>query len=145
MRQATLVGIRGSWFTINGHPTCTPEAFAHADPNLTGTWLNVRAVQAIFDDANDPRQGSRAGDFGENAPMQPNVNSAFHPEGALKPAYAQRLEKAIAAADRLGMVVIAGLFYTGRNARAQAAPDERFAKAAIRNAVEFLHRRFVER
>ena len=191
---ATVVGIRGSFFTINGHPTYTPEAgFPNADTNLTGTLLNVRAVQAIFDDANYPRQGSRAnpyvsntmgavsfdypdgkwnpdrqtnefiaalpdwrrsgllaftvslqgggpsdGNFGENAPMQPPVNTAFEPEGALKRAYAQRLEKVIAAADRLGMVVIVGLFYTGQNARVLAAPDERHVKAAIQNAVEFL-------
>ncbi len=56
----TVVGIRGPVFTINGHPTYTPEAgFPNADPNLVGTLLNVRAVQATFDDANYPKQGSR--------------------------------------------------------------------------------------
>ena len=56
----TVVGIRGPLFTINGHPTYTPEAgFPNADPNLIGTLLNVRAVQALFDDANYPRQGTR--------------------------------------------------------------------------------------
>ena len=64
---ATVVGIRGSFFTINGHPTYTPEAgFPNADTNLTGTLLNVRAVQAIFDDANYPRQGSRANPYVSN-------------------------------------------------------------------------------
>ena len=209
-QRATVVGIRGSFFTINGHPTYTREGgFPNAGANLAGTLLNVRAVQAIFDDANYPRQGSLAhpyisntmgavsfdypdgkwnpdrqtnefiaalpdwrrcgllaftvnlqgggptdGNFGEsggesagenggknagkNAPMQPPVNTAFDPEGALQPAYTKRLEKVIAAADRLGMVVIAGLFYTGQNARVQTAPGERYVKAAIRNAVEFL-------
>ncbi len=56
----TVVGIRGPFFTINGHLTYTPEAgFPNADPNLYGTLLNVRAVQAIFDDANYPKQGSK--------------------------------------------------------------------------------------
>src|ERR1035437_1407876 len=56
----TVVGIRGPFFTINGHLTYTPEAgFPNADPNLVGTLLNVRAVQALFDDANYPKQGSR--------------------------------------------------------------------------------------
>ena len=56
----TVVGIRGPLFTINGHPTYTPEAgFPNADPNLIGTLLNVRAVQAVFDDANYPKRGTR--------------------------------------------------------------------------------------
>src|ERR1035438_3231348 len=65
--QSTVVGIRGSQFTINGHPTYTAEAgFPKADANLAGTLLNVRAVQAIFDDANYPRQGSRANPYSSN-------------------------------------------------------------------------------
>ena len=40
--------------------------------------------------------------------MQPPVNTAFDPGGELKPAYTKRLEKVIAAADRLGMVVSPG-------------------------------------
>jgi len=56
----TVVGIRGPMFTINGHPTYAPESgFPNADPNLVGTLLNVRAVQATFDDANYPKQGTR--------------------------------------------------------------------------------------
>ncbi len=56
----TRVGIRGSQFTINGHPTYTPAAgFPNADPNIAGILLNVRAVQAIFDDVNYPVHGSR--------------------------------------------------------------------------------------
>jgi len=58
-RGATIVGIRGPQFTINGQLTYTAAAgFVHADPNIAGTLLNVRAVQAIFDDANYPGMGS---------------------------------------------------------------------------------------
>ena len=58
--SATVVGIRGSQFTLNGVPTYTAASgFPSADPNLAGTLLNVRAVQAIFDDANYPKQGTR--------------------------------------------------------------------------------------
>ncbi len=54
----TIVGIRGSQFTINGYPTYTAAGgFPSADPNLEGTLLNVRTVQAIFDDANYPGSG----------------------------------------------------------------------------------------
>ena len=193
-QSTTVVGIRGSLFTINGRPTYTPEAgFPNANTNLIGTLLNVRAVQAIFDDANYPQRGSRGnpyssntmgavsfdypdgkwdpdrqtnefvaalrewrrcgllaftvnlqgggptdGNYGENTPTQPHVNTAFDPPGTLKPAYAKRLEKVIAAADRLGMVAIVGLFYQGQDERVEIAPDGRYVKRAIENAIEFL-------
>lgn len=38
-------------------------------------------------------------------------NNGFTLEGELKPAYAQRIERVLAAADELGMVVIVGIFY----------------------------------
>ena len=56
----TVVGIIGSRFTINGHPTYTASGgFPSADPSIEGSLLNVRAVQGIFDDANYPSLGSR--------------------------------------------------------------------------------------
>lgn len=193
-QRMTVVGIRGSMFTIGGRPTYTPEAgFPNANTNLTGTLLNVRAVQAIFDDANYPQKGSRGnpyssntmgavsfdypdgkwdperqtnefvaalpewrrcgllaftvnlqgggpvdGNYGENTPAQPHANTAFDPRGALKPAYAKRLEKVIAAADRLGMIAIVGLFYQGQDERVEVAPDGRNVKRAIENTIEFL-------
>ncbi len=193
-KPRTTVGIRGSMFTLNGHPTYTPEAgFANANTNLTGTLLNVRAVEAIFDDANYPGQGSHEhpyqsntmgsvsfdypgdkwdperntsefiaalpdwrragllaftvnlqgggptdGNYGENVPMQPHNNSGFDPEGNLKPAYARRLEKVIAAADRLGMVAIVGFFYQGSNKRVDIVSDDRNVRAAVVNGIAFL-------
>lgn len=193
-RAATVVGIHGSQFTINGNPTYTPSAgFPSADANLYGTLLNVRAVQAIFDDANYPNQGSRAhpyptntigtvswdypdgpwdpernvrefiaalpewrqcgllaftvnlqgggppdGNYGEKVSMQPHYNSGFDPQGNLKPAYSSRLQRVIAEADRLGMVVIVGFFYQGSNERVQIAPDDRYVKEAIRQGCNFL-------
>lgn len=38
-------------------------------------------------------------------------NNGFTPEGHLKPEYAARLERVLARADELGMVVIVGMFY----------------------------------
>jgi hypothetical protein len=80
---ATVVGIRGSQFTINGAPTYTPESgFRTANSNLAGTLLNVRAVQAIFDDANYPAGGSRAN------PYQSNTMGAIfwdYPDGPWDP------------------------------------------------------------
>jgi hypothetical protein len=191
---ATVVGIRGAQFTIDGQVTYTPAAgFPRADPNLAGTLLNVRAVQAIFDDANYPRQGSRAnpyhsntlgdifwdypdgpwdpernvreflaalpgwrrsgvlaftvnlqgggppdGNYGEKITLQPHNNSGFDEQGNLKPAYAERLRRVVAEADRLGMVAIVGFFYFGSNERIRIAPDDRYVKEAIRQGCRLL-------
>lgn len=63
----TVIGIRGSQFTLNGQPTYTAgSGFPKADPNIAGTLLNVRAVQAIFDDANYPNGGSRTHPYHSN-------------------------------------------------------------------------------
>ncbi len=197
-RGSTVVGIRGSLFTINGEPTYTPAAgFPGADTNLIGTLLNVRAVQAVFDDENYPQQGSRKNPYatfvmgpvswdypdgqwnpernvrefiealpewrkagllaftvnfqgggptdGNYGPIggrgdlnQPHLNSGFDPEGNLKPAYAKRMERIIAAADRLGMVVIAGFFYFGQDARVTVSPDGRYIREAVTNGMKFL-------
>lgn len=190
----TVVGIRGSRFTINGNPSYTAASgFPAADSNLEGTLLNVRAVQAVFDDANYPKQGSRAhpyptntmgdifwdypdgpwdpernvreflaalpdwrrcgvlaftvnlqgggppdGNYGERVTMQPHLNSGFDPHGNLKPAYADRLRRIIAEADRLGMVAIVGFFYFGSNERIEITPDDRYVKEAIREGCRFL-------
>ncbi len=65
--RRTVVGIRGSMFTINGQPSYTAlSGFPNADPNLTGTLLNVRAVQAVFDDANYPNGGTKAKPYDSN-------------------------------------------------------------------------------
>lgn len=190
----TVVGIHGSQFTINGAPTYSAaNGFPAANPNIEGTLLNVRAVQAIFDDANYPNQGSRAhpytsntmgkvawdypdgpwdpernlreflaalpdwrragllaftvnlqgggppdGNYGEKKALQPHLNSGFDEHGNLKPAYANRLKRVIERADDLGMVVIVGFFYQGSNERIAAAPDDRYAKEAVRQAALFL-------
>ncbi|MBL7199611.1 MAG: hypothetical protein ISS56_05640 [Anaerolineae bacterium] len=45
------------------------------------------------------------------------LNSAFAPDGALKPAYCERLARVLDAADRVGMVVIVNYFYWKQLAR----------------------------
>jgi hypothetical protein len=55
------VGIRGTRFTLNGEVTYTAgSGFPSANQSIEGTLLNVRAVQAIFSDANYPQSGTRA-------------------------------------------------------------------------------------
>ena len=60
---------------------------------------------------------------------QPWHNSAFAPDGSLKPAYMSRAKRIASACDELGMVVILGYFYFGQ--------DERLTdEAAVCHAVD---------
>ena len=52
---------------------------------------------------------------------QPWHNSAFRPNGTLRPEYMQRLERILDKADELGMVVILGFFYFGQDERLENA------------------------
>src|SRR5215471_2639207 len=66
---------------------------------------------------------------------QPWKICGFTSDGALKPAWAQRLADVIAACDRLGMVVILGLFYGKQSGTLK---DEMAVKAAVGNTVDWL-------
>ena len=69
---------------------------------------------------------------------QPWHNSAFTPEGSLRPAYMARLEKILDRADELGMVVILGLFYFGQD---QRLVDEAAVLRATDTAIQWIHDR----
>jgi hypothetical protein len=71
---------------------------------------------------------------------QPWKISGFTPEGALKSAWARRLEQVIAACDRLGMAVILGLFYGKQSG---TLTDETAVKAAVVNTVDWLIERAI--
>jgi hypothetical protein len=66
---------------------------------------------------------------------QPWRIGGFAADGALKPGWAARLEKVIAACDRLGMVVVLGLFYGKQSGTLK---DETAVKAAVTNTVDWL-------
>jgi hypothetical protein len=66
---------------------------------------------------------------------QPWENSAFTPEGAMRPAYADRMRRAIDAADACGMVVIVGYFYQGQDER---LADESAVVRAVDGGTDFL-------
>jgi hypothetical protein len=66
---------------------------------------------------------------------QPWKISGFSADGTLKPAWMARLESVIGACDRLGMVVVLGLFY-GKQSGSLA--DETAVKAAVANTVDWL-------
>jgi hypothetical protein len=66
---------------------------------------------------------------------QPWHNSAFEPDGSLRPDYRRRLEKILDRADDLGMVVILGYFYFGQDQRLR---DEAAVLRATDNATRWL-------
>lgn len=68
---------------------------------------------------------------------QPWENSAFAPDGSLRPAYMDRLERIISRADELGMIVILGYFYFGQDERLR---DEAAVIQAVENATEWILR-----
>jgi hypothetical protein len=66
---------------------------------------------------------------------QPWENSAFDPDGGLRPAYMDRLRRILDRADELGMVPIVGCFYFGQDQRVK---DEAAVKRAVVNAANWL-------
>jgi hypothetical protein len=63
------------------------------------------------------------------------INSAFEQNGALRADYFKRLDRILKKADKLGMVVILGLFYFGQD---QLLTDELAVITATDNTLEWL-------
>jgi|GEM_PF-1317881 len=66
---------------------------------------------------------------------QPWINSAFAPDGSLRPDYMERLTRILDEADRLGMVVILGYFYFGQDER---VTDEAGVLKAVDSATHWV-------
>ncbi|WP_179378057.1 hypothetical protein [Jannaschia marina] len=67
--------------------------------------------------------------------VQPWLNTAFAPDGSLKPAYTDRLHRLLAAADAAGVVVIVGYYYFGQD---KYLTDEAAVKAGVIAATDWL-------
>jgi hypothetical protein len=66
---------------------------------------------------------------------QPWIVSAYREDGSLKSAWMHRLERVLDAADRLGMIVILGLFYFGND---DHLADEEAVLTGVENAIDWL-------
>ena len=77
-------------------------------------------------------QGGSPEGYSRNQPWE---NNAFEPNGTLRPAFANRMERIIVEADKLGMVVILGIFYFGQDERLK---DEKAVIAAVANSTDWL-------
>jgi hypothetical protein len=139
----TRVTVDGTRFRING-------AVTYRGKPAEGQLMNVRMVQAVFEDTNSPSfdpaantqefvarmpeyvsLGVRAFTIGLQGgwPGYPGfINTAFLKNGDLKPTYLARVAKVIERADALGAVVILVLYYQRQDHLLQDAQ-------AIRNGV----------
>jgi hypothetical protein len=80
-------------------------------------------------------QGGSPEGYSRNQPWE---NNAFEPDGTLRPAFAERMERIVIEADKLGMVVILGIFYFGQDERLK---DEKAVIAAVDNSIDWIKRK----
>jgi hypothetical protein len=80
-------------------------------------------------------QGGSPEGYSRNQPWE---NNAFESDGTLRPAFAERMERIVIEADKLGMVVILGIFYFGQDERLK---DEKAVIAAVDNSIDWIKRK----
>jgi CubicO group peptidase (beta-lactamase class C family) len=146
----TRVAIVGGRWRLNGQATY-PGARAE------GLLMNVRMVNAVFEDRNRPDFDPEANtdrflaclpeytDRGVRAftvCLQGGMpgyegarNSAFDPDGSLRPSYLKRVRRVIEACDRQGVVVILGCYYQRQD---QVLKDEEAVKAGVVNVAQWV-------
>ncbi|MBN2508563.1 MAG: serine hydrolase [Verrucomicrobia bacterium] len=149
----TRVGLRDGRWTVNGRAT-------HPGSAAEGLLINVRMVNAVFEDRNRPdfdpeantdRFLARLADYaghgvdafticlqGGMPGYEGALNSAFEPDGRLRPAYLARVERVIRACDRCGLGVILGLYYQRQSA---ILHDETAVRAGVVNAARWVRER----
>jgi len=168
--STTEISIRGEDFLLNGRPTYAGRMWNGI--RIEGLLMNVRAVQAIFDDLNPATRtrwaypDTHAWDADRNtreftaalpewrasgilsftvnlqggspegySTTQPWENSAFDPEGALRPTYMTRLASVLGKADQLGMAPVVGCYYFGQDQRLR---DEAAVRKGVVSAAAWL-------
>lgn len=139
----TRVSIDGQRWQINDQPTY-PGAAAE------GLLLNVRMVNAVFEDENrkDFDPDANAAEFIARIPdyvshgvrafticlqggapgYEGAANSAFNRDGSLRETYLARVQKVIEACDRAGAAVILGCYYQRQD---QRLADEQAVRAGV--------------
>lgn len=147
--QTTLAIRDGQWH-LNG-------AVTYPGARAQGLLMNVRMVNAVFEDrrkpdfdpdANTDRFLAQLPDYvahgvraftvclqGGMPGYEGALNSAFEPDGALRPAYLARVRRVIEACDRLGAAVILGCFYQRQD---QVLADEAAVRTAVTNVAAWI-------
>lgn len=148
----TRVSIEGSQWRIDGRPT-------YPGTGAEGLLMNVRMVNAVFEDRNRPEfspddntaefiakipgyvaHGIRAFTLslqGGAPGYEGAVNSAFHPDGSLRKPYMDRVRRVIEACDRSGAAVILGCYYQRQD---QILRDEAAVRMGVSNVARWIAR-----
>jgi len=150
VERKTRVAIEKDRWLINGAVTCRGS-------KAEGRLMNVRMVNAVFEDSRKPEFDAEANTarFIEKIPdyvahgvraftlnlqggmpgYEGAINSAFEPDGTLRSAYLARVRRVIEACDRQGAVVILGCFYQRQD---QVLKNEAAVRAAVVNAAQWV-------
>ncbi len=148
----THVAIRVEKWCINGELT-------NRGARAEGLLMNVRMVNAVFEDRNRPdrkpdaitdRFLARLPDYaasgvdafticlqGGMPGYEGALNSAFEPDGSLRETYLARAARVIEACDRAGLVVILGCYYQRQD---QVLVDEAAVRAGVVNVAQWIQR-----
>jgi len=124
--RRTRISIHNARWHING-------AVTYPGTPTEGLLMNVRMVDAVFEDRNRPEFDAEANtdrfiacipsyvQYGVRAftlclqggypGYEGAVNSAFNPDGSLRESYLRRVQRAIDACDQQGAAVILGCYY----------------------------------
>lgn len=144
--------------TIDGHRWLVDGAVTYPGSSAEGLLMNVRMVNAIFEDVGRPSYidpAANADRFIAHIPdyvaygvraftlclqggfpgYEGAVNTAFQPDGSLKPSYLARVQRVIEACDRAGAAVILGCYYQRQD---QYLRDWRAVRAGVVNVVRWL-------
>lgn len=146
----TKVSISGDKWYVNGEIT-------YAGARAEGLLMNVRMVNSVFEDtkrtdfdpeANTDKFISQIPDYyacgvrgftinlqGGMPGYEGAVNSAYTPEGGLRPEYLKRIRRAVEACDRQGIVIILGCYYWRQ---AHILQDEDAVRTGVVNAVRWV-------
>jgi CubicO group peptidase (beta-lactamase class C family) len=150
VQRRTRVALKKDQWFLNGAAT-------YCGAKAEGRLMNVRMVNAVFEDARRPRfdpeantgqfvkhvseyvrHGVRAFTINLQGGMpgyEGAVNSAFDAEGNLRAAYLRRVRRVIEACDQEGAVVILGCFYQRQD---QLLKDEAAVRAGVRNVAQWV-------
>ncbi|MBM4017044.1 MAG: hypothetical protein FJ288_01740 [Planctomycetes bacterium] len=143
----------GRWY-LNG-------AITYPGAPAEGLLMNVRVVNSTFEDRNDATRPAgfdadkntdafiaRIPDYaaqgvrcftlclqGGMPGYEEALNSAFEPDGSLRPAYLARVRRVIEAADAAGAAIILGCYYQRQD---QVLRDEAAVRAGVANAARWV-------